>query len=249
MATVTLAGGVTHEIGSCVLVNHNEVTDGEPKDDEQWKAQILEVRALDSNHVYLRVVWLEIPSELPRGAQKHHARNELVVSNEMAIISANCVNGGIDVEYWEESNDDAPLPDPEKYFWRQTYDKKTEHLSDLRKVCVCEQPHNPDNALIRCTNSSCDIWLHAECLVNDRQKNSKTLKGKKAEGLNGAAKSESPGDGKSREAAGQGIEGIEVDISVPNGSPPKLLIKDLHSKNEAVREEDVRCLRCKEVIV
>ena len=32
-----------------------------------WVAKVLEIRALDSQHVYLRVFWLYWPSELPGG--------------------------------------------------------------------------------------------------------------------------------------------------------------------------------------
>lgn len=126
---VTLPSGETHEIGSCVYVKHIDSENDTLEPEEQWKAQVLEVRALDENHVYLRVVWLENPTELPVGEKPYHGKHELIASNEMAIIDAMTVNGGLDVVYWDEEKDDEAMPDPDVYFWRQTYDRRTGALS------------------------------------------------------------------------------------------------------------------------
>ena len=40
----------------------------------QWKAKVLEVRALDSEHVYIRVAWLNRPEDLQGGRKAYHGK-------------------------------------------------------------------------------------------------------------------------------------------------------------------------------
>ena len=103
-------------------VDHNGETDTTLA---QWKAQAHEVRALDENHVYLRVTWLCRPlHDLPGGPANYHGKYELVPSTEMSVIDAMTVNGSFDLKFWDEHDDnDAPLD--EQYFWRQSYDKQS----------------------------------------------------------------------------------------------------------------------------
>lgn len=113
-------------IGQCVLVKHN---DPENLKEEfvidlpsQWKARVLEVRALDSEHVYIRVAWLNRPEDLSIGRKPHHGKNELIPSNQMDIIDAMAVNGSLEVMHWDEADDESALMNEDQYFWRQTYD-------------------------------------------------------------------------------------------------------------------------------
>ena len=53
-----------------------------------WVAKVLEVRAKDNQHVYLRVFWLYWPDELPNGRQPYHGANEFIMSNAMDIVDA-----------------------------------------------------------------------------------------------------------------------------------------------------------------
>ena len=46
-------GNETHSVHSCVLVKHEESGINVVDVDKHWKAQVLEVRALDETHVYL----------------------------------------------------------------------------------------------------------------------------------------------------------------------------------------------------
>ncbi|KAF1343967.1 hypothetical protein BDV97DRAFT_71411 [Delphinella strobiligena] len=259
----TLPNAETHEVGSCVFVNHSDNGGETLNPDDQWKAQVLEVRALDENHVYLRVAWLEIPSELPNGAGRYHAENELIPSNEMAIVDASTVQGGFKISYWDETNDEAPLPDPEEYFWRQGFDKHTRQLSKLREMCECGDPHNPSELIINC--DACKKWLHARCIIDDAKKRatndlkqnstSKTSK-KRREGstkigtADGIGHNPNPRKGKSganQEEANE--EDIEVEMPIPKeGERPKLLIKKSSSKTGEAREEDIHCLLCKTLI-
>jgi len=122
-----------------VLVKGNEEADSAEEGTdgtlEQWKAQVQEIRALDENHVYLRVTWLCRPSkDLPSGASVYHGPYELVPSTEMAVIDAMTVNGSLDVKLWDEYDDDD-VPVAEQYFWRQSYD----HIKGALSVIVaCE---------------------------------------------------------------------------------------------------------------
>lgn len=76
---------------------------------------MLEVRALDSEHVYLRVSWLNRPEDLDLGRKPYHGKNELIPSNQMDIIDAMATNGLLKVYHWDEEDDEAEMPDPEEY--------------------------------------------------------------------------------------------------------------------------------------
>ncbi|PIA93515.1 hypothetical protein CB0940_04761 [Cercospora beticola] len=153
--------------GQCILVKHDEATEDMRMESEaQWKAQVLEVRALDSEHVYIRVAWLNRPEDLESGRKSYHGKHELIVSNQMDIIDAMSVNGTLDVVALDDKDDDsAEIED--QYFWRQTYDLVTRKYSELRKICRDKVPANPDQIIIQCSRESCRQWLHVKCLAED----------------------------------------------------------------------------------
>src|SRR5256714_1160403 len=66
-----------------------------------WVAKVLEVRAKDDQHVYLRVFWLYWPDELPNKRQSYHGGNELIMSNAMDIVDAMTVAGPAAVTHWD----------------------------------------------------------------------------------------------------------------------------------------------------
>lgn len=108
----------------CVLVKAPDSGDGVHIDIDpaaQWKAKVLEVRALNPEHVYLRVAWLNRPEDLPGGREPHHGRNELIPTNQMDIIDAMTVNGAIEVAHWDQYDDESPSFQ-DQYYWRQTMD-------------------------------------------------------------------------------------------------------------------------------
>lgn len=116
-----------------MLISHGD-------DDEEfdmytsWKAHLHEVRAVDSEHVYLRVAWLNRPEDLPGGPRAYHGQDELIPSNDMSIIDALSINGSIQVKHWDEYDDESPIPAGEDVFiWRQTYDVRSKTLS-VRKL-------------------------------------------------------------------------------------------------------------------
>ena len=104
-----------------VYVNHTSPGDQgqEYIEHDHWIAKVLEIRAADSTHVYLRVYWMYWPAELPTGREYYHGDQELVVSNHMDIIDAATVSAKAPVQHLIE-NDEASIVTG--LYWRQTFD-------------------------------------------------------------------------------------------------------------------------------
>ena len=109
VTNVELVGSESIAVGQCILVKHDDSEDQKIDIAAQWKAKVLEVRALDSEHVYIRVAWLNRPEDLSTGRKPYHGKNELIPTNQMDIIDAMAVNGSSDVVQWDEKDDDTPL--------------------------------------------------------------------------------------------------------------------------------------------
>lgn len=122
LLTRDLVGSESIAVGQCVLVKHDDSEDAKIDVAAQWKAKVLEVRALDSEHVYIRVAWLNRPEDLDSGRKSYHGKNELIPTNQMDIIDAMAVNGSFEVTHWDEKDDDSALANEDQFFWRQTYD-------------------------------------------------------------------------------------------------------------------------------
>jgi hypothetical protein len=167
-------------VGSIVYVNKSDPPASPPPPeagekemlkwdkDNLWVAKVLEVRATDTSHVYLRVFWLYWPDELPNGRQKYHGANELVMSNAMEIVDAMSVAAEAEVKQWDESNDEQEDLGP--VFFRQFLDinaKGGPMLSELRRHCVCNEYYQPDKTMYKCSKRDCETWNHEECLVDD----------------------------------------------------------------------------------
>lgn len=120
----------TFALHQYVFVNHSGIEHGADLSEADakmfWVARVLEIRAVDPEHVYLRVFWSYWPDELPGGAQPYHGKNELIASNHMEIIDAMTVAGKANVQHWLENDEDDNPPD---LFWRQTYDFFTKKTS------------------------------------------------------------------------------------------------------------------------
>ncbi|RAR06797.1 ebs-bah-phd domain-containing protein [Stemphylium lycopersici] len=153
------------QVGQVVFVKNSEGARDKNSPDalQGWLAKVLEVRAGDASHVYLRVFWAYRPEDLPGGRQPHHGSSEVIVSNHMDIIEALTVQSSEDVVYWNDDPDSLPLP-ADQLFFRQSFDitKKAKPLSKLNMYCVDKQPINPEELLVQC--SHCSEWLHAHCL-------------------------------------------------------------------------------------
>ena len=103
-------------------MNNGKANTGDLTESEEqqfWVARVLEIRAVDEAHVYLRVYWLYWPEELPEGRQPYHGQKELIASNHMDIIDAMTVSGRAHVKHWMELDEDEELPE---LYWRQKYD-------------------------------------------------------------------------------------------------------------------------------
>ncbi|KAJ9634198.1 hypothetical protein H2199_009082 [Coniosporium tulheliwenetii] len=110
----------------------------------------------------------QMPEELPDGGKRpYHGCNELIASNDMQTIDAMTVDGKADVRQWIEDDEADEVLDAGQLFWRQTWDARSRMLSAPREHCVCRKPFNPDKLLIACSNQSCRIWMHAECIAAD----------------------------------------------------------------------------------
>ncbi|KAM0348435.1 hypothetical protein ACHAP4_010950 [Fusarium culmorum] len=177
--------GLTYTIGDFVIVANEQSikrqrTENYVKDsnstlhDDHWIAQILEIRALDSFHVYARVSWMYWPHEIPpgtlqgetriQGRQPYHGASELITSNHMDIIDVMSITGPTEVKRWIES-DDEEIKD--SFCYRQAYNCRNSLLSPVDRICKCQTPANPDRMLIGCTSSKCGKWMHYECLFED----------------------------------------------------------------------------------
>lgn len=115
-------------MGETVFINHSSVLPQTVPDDSDdlafdrennWIAKVLEVRAKDPQHVYLRVFWLYWPEELPHGRETYHGEGEVVMSNHMEIVDAMTVAGRAEVTQWNELDADEEMG---QLFWRQYYD-------------------------------------------------------------------------------------------------------------------------------
>lgn len=111
------------QVGQIVFVKNSEESDvkNSPNAVEGWLAKILEIRAGDSSHVFLRVFWIYRPEDLPGGRQPHHGSTEVIVSNHMDVIEAVTVQSLADTVYWNDDPDSLPLP-ADQLFFRQSYD-------------------------------------------------------------------------------------------------------------------------------
>jgi hypothetical protein len=130
---VLTAGLVGHEIarGDFILVSHN-ITEYPVLDSlSDWKAKVLEVRALDAEHVYVRVGWLNRPEDLKDGRQGHNGKKELMPKNQMDFINAIVVSGTFQSKHYDEltAHDQKDTYVEDEYFWKQTFHFTTQSLS------------------------------------------------------------------------------------------------------------------------
>ncbi|KAK9240637.1 hypothetical protein V1525DRAFT_394501, partial [Lipomyces kononenkoae] len=162
-----VVGDERFTVGDYIFVNHNrnmrDITLSDPS--QFWIGRVLEIRASDPSHVYIRLFWMYWPNELPGGRRYYHGNKELVASNHMDVIDAMTVAAKATVSHWLELDDDDKLAD---LFWRQRYDSYNNELMPIRKHCKCKRYYNPDTTMIWC--SSCNSWLHEECVINDIKK-------------------------------------------------------------------------------
>jgi hypothetical protein len=129
--TVTIVGSHSIATGNFVLIKHDDSDDLATSSLTDWKAKVLEVRALDPEHVYIRVSWLNRPEDMMSGRQSFHGRSELIPTNQMDVIGALSVNGIFSLKHSDEFGVDnqKDFLGEDKYFWRQTFDFVNKRLS------------------------------------------------------------------------------------------------------------------------
>ncbi|EUC50953.1 hypothetical protein COCMIDRAFT_80648 [Bipolaris oryzae ATCC 44560] len=230
------------QVNQLVFVKSSEDSEGTnpPNAVEGWLAKILEIRAGDSSHVFLRVFWAYRPEDLPGGRQPHHGASEIVVSNHMDIIEPLTVQSLAEVVHWDDDPDSLPLP-ADQLFFRQSYDvtKKSNPLSALSKYCIDKQPINPDELLVQCPH--CSDWLHAHCLeqqaIRDtREKHKKKGRPSKRAKANSDDLATKPS--------------FDAKLSAADTGKTRLTITENPTSEDNAREWDVdiSCLVCGKVI-
>ena len=150
--TTSIVGAESIATGECILVKHDDTLDPKIDTASQWKAKVLEVRALDPEHVYIRLSWLNRPEDLDSGRKDYHGKNELVPTNQMDIIDAMAVNGALQVKKWDETADDdeASMPEEEQYFWRQTFDFANTKTYSVRQDAPRQHTTSTDVSFRHC---------------------------------------------------------------------------------------------------
>jgi BAH domain len=237
-----------------------------------WVGQVLEVKAANTSEVWLRVFWLYWPEELPRGRQKHHGNQELIMSNHMEIVDAKTVTSRADINHWDEKDEDQ---DVGHRFWRQFYDvqlkdTKSRGLSEIRRHCVCQEYYNPDRTMLKCPSPKCGIWNHQECLeqavlertyarrIDDgssvkatvkpfpaskmAQLQTKIPRGQKSKGP--AAKFGSFKNLTKQFAPWKGLLKAEVTVGDKGAGGAAVRITDERSQDPEVWTEGIQCLNC-----
>ncbi|CAN9306445.1 unnamed protein product [Alternaria alternata] len=237
--------GEEFQVGQMVFVRKSEqdhVEEG-PNSIQHWLAKVLEVRAGDASHVYLRVFWAYRPEDLPGGRQPYHGRAELIISNHMDIIEAVTVESSAEVVHWNDDPDSMALL-ADQLFFRQSYDitKKTNRLSKLNTYCIDKQPSNPDELLVQCPH--CSEWLHAGCL---KERALQDLSAKQVASPPKPKKRGRPSKGELASSQSEAIHTFEAKIK--GGSKTRLTIMEKHEgKTKQKWDVDISCLMCGEII-
>ncbi|KAH8591904.1 hypothetical protein B0O99DRAFT_690203 [Bisporella sp. PMI_857] len=195
---------------------------GSENDQDFGVARILQIRALNSQNVYALVAWMWWAKELPAPLKR--------APDQMFLTFA----GKADVVHWNEEDDQLSS----KFYWRQTLNRTTGELSQIRERCICKGHFNPEIAMEICDNPSCKVWLHDECIINDIL--TKTYNRLQTNGeTNGTSKSRRKSKGKiwKRKFSAK-IKADSVSTTVE--------IADLRKDVVALRpwEERVACLKC-----
>ncbi|KAL6159841.1 hypothetical protein ACJQWK_05715 [Exserohilum turcicum] len=249
MLTRLLVNGEEFQVGQVVFVKNTEESECNAPDAlDGWLAKVLEVRAGDSSHVYLRVFWAYRPEDLPGGRQPHHGVNEVIVSNHMDIIEALTVQSAADMVYWNDDPDSLPLPEDELFF-RQSFDiTKSNPLSKLNKYCIDNQPINPNELLVQC--SHCSEWLHAHCLEEQAIQNLREDSEPICPLPNKRGRSDKHAKSNSNNSATK--SSFDANLTVSDTGKARLTItcNDVSKEKMEMRQWDVdiTCLKCGKVI-
>jgi hypothetical protein len=122
-------------------------------------------------------------------------------------------------------------------------------LKSLNPICECRQPQNPDRLVIKCSNQTCGIWLHASCLAWDVVQRISRQKGLGAgiDSKQQAWKSIDKHHTQNVEDAAAEDDITTAKIVALEAEALKVVITDKKTGNQT--EEAVHCLVCKQVVM
>lgn len=103
-----------------VIPEEETLASNDPLKDERdrnYIAMIMEARADTPRNVYVRVLYVYWPEELPQGRLPYHGMKEIVISNHMDILKAQSINATIKVERIDDAVESV-----DGIYWRQTFD-------------------------------------------------------------------------------------------------------------------------------
>ncbi|KAF2281295.1 uncharacterized protein EI97DRAFT_454500 [Westerdykella ornata] len=203
---------------------------------DTWIGKVLEIRAGDASHVYVRIYWMYRPEDLPGGRKPYHGTNELIASNDMAVIEAQTIECSVDVYHWEDNANNNFDPEKELY-WRQTLDVTDgkKRLSQLDTYCIDHTPANPEIPLLHC--EGCNTWLHSSCL----EKNAVRIACQNANMPYSSPKKRKRRGRPARPA-------FAAQFSISKGRPSITIVDQRRGKEKVVRNMLVVCLSCGERI-
>jgi hypothetical protein len=137
--TAAVVGSEEFVRGEYILIKHDGTDDSAVDSSSDWKAKVLEVRALDKEHVYICVSWLNRPEDMAGGRQAYHGKNELVPTNQIDVINAMSVNGKFCLKHWDEIKDigQDDTSETDVYYWRETCDFTEQKFSRKAKGRQC----------------------------------------------------------------------------------------------------------------
>lgn len=140
---ITLVAGEVYKNNQYVFVRNHDTPakfNGEEKVHDFWVGRILEVRAVNQQHVYALLQWFYWPEELlssnkekkqkkkdpeqlnaRSGHMRYHGERELLASSWVEVCDVLTLAGKAHIEFWdEEGGKDCP---GSGLYWRQSYRK------------------------------------------------------------------------------------------------------------------------------
>lgn len=251
-----VTGGVSFKLHDYVYVlpDHKKKK-AKREDTDYWIGRVVEIRASDQTHVYLRIYWMYWPNELPMKRQPYHGKKELITSNYFEIIDAQTVSSHAEVYHWKEK-DAENIDFKNCLYWRQTLDayNRPYRLGPVREHCKCKKPMNPDQLMLRC--NKCKIWLHDDCVKKDvrerfyrRLQAQEALEEAESEKKDAGRRSKSMNGRGGLPAASKIAKAYQVDlVPAKDGGQTKAIVRRRSVKNPEPEEIDVKCLCCEEAI-
>eukprot|EP00658_Telonema_sp_P-2_P077232 TRINITY_DN6936_c0_g1_i7.p1 TRINITY_DN6936_c0_g1~~TRINITY_DN6936_c0_g1_i7.p1 ORF type:complete len:230 (-),score=74.56 TRINITY_DN6936_c0_g1_i7:107-796(-) len=120
-------------------------------------------RDIKTSEVVLKLQWYYHPEESTCGRQTFHGSKELFLSDHRDEQKLDCVEGIIKVHTLEEYGELKTIG-LRDYFWRYNYKASTGEFrpKTVPVFCNCEEPYNPDLAMIQCDR--CEEWYHLGCV-------------------------------------------------------------------------------------